>query len=101
MQKCEEVLVKGTLTSQNLDRLCEFYTEFDPTILQIQSSIVARSYRSLTQEEQTDTCALHDVIHFLKEKKASGPLYQRSCPWPRFFYLCQQQTLPQDVPSVL
>ena len=73
MQKYEEVFVKGTmwkLTSQNLDRLCEFYSEFDPTTLPIQSSIAARSYRSLTLEEQTDTRTLLDVIHFLKENKS-------------------------------
>lgn len=84
---CEEVLVKGTtgkLTSQNLVWLCEFYTEFDPTTLQIQSSIAARSYRcSLKKNRLIHVHCMMSYI-FSRKIKASGPLYQRSCPWPRF-----------------
>ena len=42
--KCEQVLLKGTLgglVSQNVDQLCEFYTEFDSGSLQIQLAVLA------------------------------------------------------------
>lgn len=48
---CELVLVKGALgkiVSQEVDQLCEFYTEFDPDTLRIQLSIMAESYHSFT-----------------------------------------------------
>ena len=51
---CEQVLLKGTLeelVSQNVDQLCEFYTEFDSDTLRIQLSILAESYRSFRQGE--------------------------------------------------
>ena len=49
---CEKVLLKGTLgklVSQNVDQLCEFYTEFDSDTLQIQLSILVESYHSFRQ----------------------------------------------------
>ena len=68
--KCEQVLVKGalgTLVPQNVDQLCEFYTEFEPHILRIQLSLMADSYHSFTQGEGVDT--LHNVVDFLKKNK--------------------------------
>ena len=41
---CEQVLLKrtlGELVSQNVNQLCEFYTEFDSDTLRIQLSILA------------------------------------------------------------
>ena len=43
---CEQVLVKGALVElavQNVNQLCEFYTEFDPDTLRIQLSIMVLS----------------------------------------------------------
>ena len=60
---CEQVLLKenwGGLVSQNVNQLCEFYTEFDSNTLQIQLSILAGSYHSFRQGEGSDT--LHNVI---------------------------------------
>ena len=67
---CEQVLLKGTLrelVSQNVDQLCEFYTEFDSDTLQIQLSILAASYHSFRHGEGIDT--LHKVVDFLKKNK--------------------------------
>ena len=68
---CEQVLVKGTLgnlLSQNVDKLIEFYIEFDSDSLQIQPCILAESYHSFRQSEgEGDT--LHNVVNFLKKTK--------------------------------
>ena len=50
--------------SQNVDQLCEFYTEFDSDTLRIELSILAESYHSFRQGEG-DT--LHNVFNFLKK----------------------------------
>ena len=65
---CEQVLPKealGELVLQNVDRLCEFYTELDSDTLEIQLSILAEFYHSFRQGEGVaDT--LHNVVDFLK-----------------------------------
>ena len=61
-----KVLLQGTLgelVSQNVDQLCDFYTEFDSDTLGIQLSILAVSYHSFRQGEGDDT--LHNVVDFL------------------------------------
>ena len=45
---CEQVLL-GEFVSQNVDQLCEFYTEIDSDILQIQLSLLTESYHSFRQ----------------------------------------------------
>ena len=49
---CEQVLLNGTLgelISQNVNQLCEFYTEFDSDTLRIQLSVLAESYHRHVQ----------------------------------------------------
>ena len=64
---CEQVLLKGTLgelVSQNVDQLCQFYTEFNSDTLWIQLSILAESYHSFRQGEgMGDT--LYNGVDFL------------------------------------
>ena len=72
---CEQVLVKGALgelATQNVNQLCEFYTEFDPDTIQIQLSIMAESYHSSSPGEGGDK--LHNVVDFLKNNKKIWPL---------------------------
>ena len=57
----------GGLDSQNIDQLCEFYTEFDSDTLWIQLSKLEESYHSFRQDEGDD--ALHNVVDILKKKK--------------------------------
>ena len=68
---CEQVLLKGTkgeLVSQNVDQLCEFYTEFDSDTLRNPLSRFAESYHSSRQGEGVaDT--LHNVVDFLKKEQ--------------------------------
>ena len=49
-----QTLLKGTLgeiVSQNVNQLCEFYTEFGSDALQIWLSILVESYHSFRQGE--------------------------------------------------
>ena len=55
------------LISQNINKLCVFYTEFDSDTLQIQLFILAESYNSFRQGEGGD--AFHYVVDFLKKNK--------------------------------
>ena len=68
---CEQVLLKGTLgelVSQNVNQLCEFYTEFVSDTLGIQLSILAESCHSFRQGVGV-AGTLHNVAHFLKRNK--------------------------------
>ena len=77
----EQVHLKETLgefVSQNVNHLCEFYTEFDSDTLQIQISILAESNHSFRQSEGGYTLHIgidFFVVDFLKRAKRSGPSY--------------------------
>ena len=91
----EQVLLKGTLgelVPQNLDQLCEFYTEFDSDTLRI---LLSNWQTQITVSGKVKGVGyrIHNVVDFLlissKRAKRSGTSYQMLCPWSPLFWLCQ------------
>ena len=88
----------GELVSQNVNQLSEFNTEFDSDNLQIQLSILTKSYHSFRQGNGGDT--LHNVVDFLKKNRKIWSLIPEVMSLVKIILVTPAQMPALNMPSV-